>query len=124
MAFNELFEGCETVLEPAMALMHCLFVTLGSLSLVREVFGHFLSLATKLNEVEFADGYAALAMFDPVATFENECNFKIWLHHTSSEAFMESINIVKQDWEMMPAHVQAKMQSIHDRLIENKYIDQ
>ena len=89
-SLQTLLDGDFSALDSAIRLCQSLFITLKDVPLVRELFPMILELASSINDPGFADGYAALATFDPSATFSNDCNFKIWLHHSSPQAFLAS----------------------------------
>ena len=90
ISLQTVLDGDFSALHAAIRLCQSLFITLKDVPLVRELFPKLLDLASAINDPGFADGYAALAAFDPSSTFSNDCNFKIWLHHSSPQAFLAS----------------------------------
>jgi hypothetical protein len=85
---------------------------------VREHLGGVLAIATQVNSVDFADGFAGLVLVLPLETLSNDLNFKICLLHAAPMPFLAAAAVMLNNMGNMPGYVQGRQGDVIARVHE------
>lgn len=85
----------------------------------QEALPQFLEAFTKINEINFADSFAAIATLSPIPTFSNDINFRICLYHASPAAFLLCFQFVVSNMNQMPDFILSEQNNIKKNIEQN-----
>jgi hypothetical protein len=99
---------------PAVELAQGVFILLRDYELPKALFQPCLELVTEITALfgigdgdngNLADVIAALVTMSPVEALANECNFAVWLGHSSALPFLRSVEVLFEAWDFAPPHI-------------------